>query len=129
TDDELGDVAADDDGAAVAPGTAPGAAAGPGTALEAGAPAEHEPRAVAAREARRYRGDVAGALRDLAGLVHDEWRILLTTPGAGPARRLRDSLAEADVPSRLVDDLPEPPEPGLVTITHPGLDRGFVAEP
>ncbi|MGO1509619.1 MAG: transcription-repair coupling factor [Actinomycetales bacterium] len=99
------------------------------TGADATLSAEATPHAVGAREARRYRGDVAGALKDLAALVHDEWRILLTTQGAGPARRLRDSLAEADVPARLVDDLPEPPDPGVVTITHPGLDRGFVAEP
>ncbi|MGC5616789.1 transcription-repair coupling factor [Georgenia sp. Z1491] len=107
-----------------------GGATGSGAATVADATAgpDDDTRSVAARETRRYRGDVAGALQDLAALVHDEWRILLTTQGAGPARRLRDSLAEADVPARLVGDLPEAPEPGLVTITHPGLDRGFVVE-
>ncbi|MGC5628611.1 transcription-repair coupling factor [Georgenia sp. Z1344] len=97
-------------------------------AIAAASGPDDDPRTVAARETRRYRGDVDGALKDLAALVHDEWRILLTTQGAGPARRLRDSLAEADVPARLVTDLPEAPEPGLVTITHPGLDRGFVVD-
>jgi transcription-repair coupling factor (superfamily II helicase) len=83
---------------------------------------------VAAREVRRYRGDVAGALADLKNLVRDGWRILLTTPGAGPARRMRDQLAEAEVTARIVTDLPEEPQPGIVTIAHPGLHRGFIME-
>src|SRR5690554_716899 len=43
---------------------------------------------VAARDVEPYRGDIVRALADLRALTRDGWRLLITTQGAGPARRM-----------------------------------------
>src|SRR5690606_14174400 len=73
--------------------------------------------AVAARDVERYNGDVEGALKDLADLVHDGWRLILTTEGPGPARRMSEQLAAGDVPARLVEEVAEEPPPSVVLVT------------
>src|SRR5690606_39113205 len=47
-----------------------------------------ETSAVAARDVEPYRGDVPKALADLRALTQDGWRLLITTQGPGPARRM-----------------------------------------
>ncbi|WP_234417789.1 transcription-repair coupling factor [Miniimonas sp. S16] len=79
-----------------------------------------------ARDVEGYRGDLARAITDLQQLTHDGWRLVLVTEGAGPARRLVEQLKGADVPARLVADLEEVPEPGLVHVTTAQFGRGYV---
>jgi transcription-repair coupling factor (superfamily II helicase) len=83
---------------------------------------------VPAREVRGYGGDVEAALTDLRELVRDSWSVVVTTPGHGPARRLVEALADADVPARMVESLPQAPEPALVHVTTAPAGHGFVVE-
>ncbi|MDC4233703.1 transcription-repair coupling factor [Actinomyces sp. B33] len=81
---------------------------------------------VGARDVRPYRGDFDAAQRDLARLARDGWSLVVTTEGPGPGRRIRSILADAGVGARVVDDLPDAPEPGVVHITTAQAGPGFV---
>ncbi|PFG38821.1 transcription-repair coupling factor [Georgenia soli] len=83
--------------------------------------------AVGARDVERYNGDVERALKDLADLVHQGWRLVLTTEGPGPARRMSEQLAAGDVPARLVENVPEEPPAAVVLVTTAASGRSFVA--
>jgi transcription-repair coupling factor (superfamily II helicase) len=83
--------------------------------------------AVGAREVHGYRGEVARAVADLHELQRDGWRLVLVTEGHGPAARMAEQLAAADVPARLVAAVSGPPEPGVVLVTAAAVRRGFVA--
>lgn len=80
-----------------------------------------------AREVRPYRGDFAAAAADLKSLAAQDWRIVVTTEGPGPGRRIRTILAEAGCPVALSDSVDSDPGPGLVTITTAQGTAGFVA--
>lgn len=82
--------------------------------------------ALGARAVRPYRGDVMRATSDLADLARHGWRLVLTTEGPGPGRRLAAILGEAGVGARLVDDVLDLPEPGLVHVTTASAGRGVV---
>ncbi|WP_447924714.1 transcription-repair coupling factor [Georgenia muralis] len=82
---------------------------------------------VGAREVERYQGDVERALKDLGDLVREGWRLVLTTEGPGPARRMSEQLAAADVPARLVAEVAEEPPAAVVLVTTASSGRGFVA--
>ncbi|WP_369056393.1 transcription-repair coupling factor [Kineococcus terrestris] len=83
---------------------------------------------VGARDVVSYRGETEKALADLRALAGDGWRIVVTTEGHGPAKRLVEVLSGEDVPARLVDDLVEAPEQALVQVTTAGVEHGFVHE-
>ncbi|MFP5220370.1 MAG: transcription-repair coupling factor [Actinomycetes bacterium] len=82
---------------------------------------------LAARSPEQYRGDTGRAVEDVAQLVRAGWRVLLTSPGHGPAERMVELLREADVPARLVEELTAL-EPGTVTVTTSCLETGFRSE-
>lgn len=79
------------------------------------------------RAVRSYRGDIAGALADLRQLARDGWRIVLTTEGPGPGRRMVEQLRDADVPALIVDGVEEDLGEGVVTVTTAPAGLGFVA--
>lgn len=83
--------------------------------------------ALGIREVRSYRGDVTAAIRDIAELARARWRIVVTTEGPGPAKRLVSILSAEGVGARLVDDVETAPEEGLVLVTTSRAGRGFVA--
>ncbi|TDD15573.1 transcription-repair coupling factor [Kribbella turkmenica] len=85
-------------------------------------------RIVAAREVAAYRGETAAAVEDIRGWLRDGWRVVCLTEGHGPAQRLAEVFAEAELPARAVDGIEEIPEPGVVLISQGQLDHGFVAE-
>lgn len=82
---------------------------------------------VGAREVQGYHGDVAKAVSDLRDLQRDGWRLVLVTEGHGPAVRMAEQLNAAEVPARVVADVAEPPEPGVVLVAAAPVTRGFVA--
>ncbi|WP_324650676.1 transcription-repair coupling factor [Georgenia sp. H159] len=86
-----------------------------------------ETSAVGARDVEPYRGDLPRALADLRALTHDGWRLLVTTQGPGPARRMVEQLADADVPARQVEDVVDEPPSAVVLVTTAAVPRGFVA--
>ena len=83
---------------------------------------------VGARDVRPYRGDVEKALADIRSLIHDDWRLVLTTEGPGPGRRMAEQLRAADVAATTVGDVPDEPRPGVVHVTTARAGTGFVAE-
>ena len=82
---------------------------------------------VGARDVHPYRGDFARAAADLTDLARDGWRIVVTTEGPGPGRRIRSILTDASCPAALADSVEARPDPGLVTITTAQAGVGFVA--
>ncbi|MFB9375703.1 transcription-repair coupling factor [Kineococcus gynurae] len=83
---------------------------------------------VAARDVVSYRGETERALAEMRALVKGSWRLVVTTEGHGPAKRLVEMLGAEDVPARLVEDLSAAPEESLVLVTTAGVEHGFVAE-
>ena len=87
-----------------------------------------ESRALPARPAESYRGDLEAAIKDIEQWRRDGYRVVVVHPGHGPAQRMAEVLGEHDVPARLVDQLgPD----GLlatdvVTVTCASVDHGFV---
>ncbi|OMH23869.1 transcription-repair coupling factor [Tersicoccus phoenicis] len=84
---------------------------------------------VDAREPLRYQGDVEQMLAFLGGRVRDDWRLVVCTPGPGPAQRIAELLHDADIPAARVDDVATVPDAGIVHITTGAADGGFVVEP
>ncbi|WP_422631024.1 transcription-repair coupling factor [Sediminivirga luteola] len=92
---------------------------------DADAPQLHLP----AREPRGYAGNVEDVLADVRQLVGDGWRVAVVTDGRGPAERLREVFAEADVPAVLHEHgLTEAPAERVVSIAAAGALGGFVDE-
>ncbi|MBL8929998.1 MAG: transcription-repair coupling factor [Kineosporiaceae bacterium] len=83
---------------------------------------------IGAREVAGYRGEVERALADLRALVRDGWAVVATTEGAGPAKRLVEVLADADIPARLQASLDVAPERSVVHVTTAAIDHGFMAD-
>ncbi|MGH3336386.1 MAG: transcription-repair coupling factor, partial [Nocardioides sp.] len=86
-----------------------------------------ESRALPARPAESYRGDLEAAIKDIEQWRRDGCRVVVVHPGHGPAQRMAEVLGEHDVPARLVDEEGE----GLlvtdvVTVTCASVDHGFV---
>ncbi|WP_277209491.1 transcription-repair coupling factor [Isoptericola croceus] len=81
---------------------------------------------IAARDVESYRGDVARALDDVQGLQKAGWRLVLTTEGHGPAQRMTEQLRAADTAARLVTELVEVPEGGVVHVAPALVGKGFV---
>ncbi|MDR3359661.1 MAG: transcription-repair coupling factor, partial [Bifidobacteriaceae bacterium] len=84
--------------------------------------------ALGARELENYHGQVGRAVKQLKACVKDGWRVVLTTEGAGPAKRLAERLGGEGVPARMVADLDRAAagETGVVLVTT-ASGRGFAA--
>jgi len=83
---------------------------------------------IGAREVVGYHGETEKALTDLRALVATGWRLVATTEGPGPAKRMVEVLAGADIPARLEVSLDTAPEPGVIHVTTASTDNGFLAE-
>lgn len=81
---------------------------------------------IGAAAADAYRGDTERALADVKSWLHDEWRVVLLTPGHGPAERLVDMLKDAGLGARLSGSVDAPPDPAVATVTTGLLANGFV---
>jgi len=80
------------------------------------------------RELESYRGASARAVEDLRTWATAGGRVVLLAEGHGSVQRLVEELADAGVPVRSLDALPEPPEPGIVAVTQGRLLHGFVVD-
>lgn len=83
---------------------------------------------VGGREVQPYRGQINAAVSDLRELVAQGWRLVVTTEGPGPAKRLREVFAEADLAARVVGELADEFTPGVVDILVASAGVGFVHE-
>lgn len=91
-------------------------------------PEDNDSVAIGAREVRPYRGEISQAVADFQQLIHDGWRLILTTEGPGPGRRMAEQLGTVQVPATVVDHLQDAPRTGVVTVTTSRTGPGFVAE-
>lgn len=66
-------------------------------------------------------------IRFLSERVGEGWSAVVTAQGAGLVERARDVLAEAGAAARIVDELPEALEPGIVYLTAGTAWTGFVS--
>src|SRR5690606_35581498 len=73
------------------------------------------------------RGDLQRALDDVKTLQRAGWRLVLTTEGHGPAKRMVEQLSAEDTAARLVAELGEEPTGGVVLVAPALVGQGFVA--
>ena len=80
---------------------------------------------VEAHGPQEWHGDTDLAVRTMHDQVAAGQRVVVVTEGPGLAERVRELLAEGHVHARVAEDLVEPPEPSVVTITTGALRHGF----
>lgn len=87
-------------------------------------------RSLPAKPADAYRGEIERAVADIDRWRQDGYRVVVLHAGHGPAERMREVLAEHDVPARLVDELQEARDltTDVVTVTCGATAHGFVDE-
>ncbi len=104
----------------------PGAALG--QAIEPNDPGAPGPFRINASLAPSYRGDTARMITDVRGWLAEGWRVVLVTEGHGPAHRLAEMLRGEGIGARL-QDVDEPPEPGVPYVTTARVQNGFLWPP
>ncbi|GAA1166194.1 transcription-repair coupling factor [Nocardioides aquiterrae] len=85
-------------------------------------------RLLPAKPAEAYRGEIERAIGDIDRWRQDGYRVVVLHAGHGPAERMREVLAEHDVPARIAEDLQEAGDltTDVVTVTCGAADHGFV---
>src|SRR4029450_3852735 len=73
----------------------------------------------------RSSGDGPRAIEQVCAWTREDWRVVVTFAGPGPAQRAADQFAEADLGVRLVPDIAAAPEAGLAHVPQGGLESGF----
>ncbi|KAB1658055.1 transcription-repair coupling factor [Pseudoclavibacter chungangensis] len=79
---------------------------------------------VAGEAVPSFAGNAEGAVQHTADRVHDGWRVVVTSQGAGLVDRAASVLAEREIAARRVDELPEELEPGIVYLVRSELQHG-----
>ncbi|MDR2723181.1 MAG: transcription-repair coupling factor [Cellulomonadaceae bacterium] len=82
---------------------------------------------IGARDVESYRGNFEQALEDVKQLARQGWRLVLTTEGPGPAKRMAEQLAAVDCAARVADRLTDEPDPSVVHVVPALVGKGFVA--
>ncbi|MFC7494552.1 MULTISPECIES: transcription-repair coupling factor [unclassified Nocardioides] len=87
-------------------------------------------RVLSAKPADAYRGEMERAIGDIARWRADGQRVVVLHAGHGPAERMREVLAEHDVPARVAEDVQEATDlaADVVTISCGAATHGFVDE-
>ncbi len=83
------------------------------------------PFGINASPAPSYRGETTRMITDVRGWLAEGWRVVLVTEGHGPAQRLTEMLRGEEIGARL-QDVDEPPEPGVPYVTTARIQNGFV---
>src|SRR6266567_3737877 len=97
----------------------------PGSASRQTSAGNRVPFGINASPAPSYRGDTTRMLTDVRGWLAEGWRVVLVTEGHGPAQRLTEMLRGEGIGARL-QDLEEPPEPGVPYVTTARTQNGFL---
>nr|WP_218853145.1 transcription-repair coupling factor [Microbacterium immunditiarum] len=74
-----------------------------------------------------FHGNVDGATQHVGQLLADGWRVVVAASGVGLVERARDVLSDRGIAARKVDDVLQPPEPGVAHLVVAPLERGFQA--
>ncbi|HKH08695.1 MAG TPA: DEAD/DEAH box helicase, partial [Agromyces sp.] len=80
---------------------------------------------VAANAMPSFQGNVEGAVAHVAERLADGWGLVVASAGHGLVERARDVLAEHGLAARIVDSVPDTPEPGVALLVQAEAARGF----
>ncbi len=83
-------------------------------------------RALPAKPAEAYRGDLDRAVGDIEQWLKSDYRVVVVHPGHGPAQRMVEVLGERDVAARMVEPQDLVLDAHVVSVTCGALDHGFV---
>lgn len=108
----------------------PGAGASEGDSADDGRSGGVDPSVIAVRGGPFPRSagaaDPTGsAIRLFAERLRDGWTVVVTAQGVGLVERARDMLSEAGAAARMLDELPEHPEPGVIHLVPGTAWSGF----
>ncbi len=78
-----------------------------------------------ATEPPGFAGRSEGAVQHVVDRVRDGWTMIVVAAGHGLVERAADVLGEHEVAARMVDELPETLEPGLVYLVQAQIEHGF----
>ncbi|MFT4166692.1 MAG: transcription-repair coupling factor [Microlunatus sp.] len=87
-----------------------------------------ESRTIAGHVQDSYRGEVETVVKEIGRRLAEDWRVVLTAEGKGMTGRMAEVLTEHEYPVRVLDALPDQPEPGIATVVLADLQHGFVAD-
>ncbi|MCL1900010.1 MAG: hypothetical protein FWG11_05785, partial [Promicromonosporaceae bacterium] len=82
---------------------------------------------IGTRDVTNFRGDFQGALDRIRQLQGQSWRLIMTTEGPGPARRMVEQLGAEGTPARLVASITAPIDGAGASSGHGLGPGGFVA--
>ncbi|MFV0319608.1 MAG: transcription-repair coupling factor [Microbacterium sp.] len=82
---------------------------------------------VAAASVPSFQGNIDGATAHVAEQLSGGWSVVVAASGIGLADRARDVLTDRGIAARRVDDVREPPEPGVALVVAATLESGFEA--
>ena len=80
---------------------------------------------IAATAVPSFQGNVDGATVHVGERVQQGWSVVVAASGNGLVERARDVLAERGIAARMVDSLPDAPEPGVVHLVRATIESGF----
>ncbi|MBQ3360461.1 MAG: transcription-repair coupling factor, partial [Microbacterium sp.] len=72
-----------------------------------------------------FHGNVDGAISFVAGRISEGWRVVVIATGSGLVDRARDVLADRGIAARILPELNDAPEPGVVTLLTGSVEAGF----
>ncbi|MGG7508676.1 transcription-repair coupling factor [Plantibacter sp. YIM 135249] len=72
-----------------------------------------------------FHGNVEGAIEHVAARIHDGWTVVVAARGVGLVERAADVLAEHEIAARIVPELPDAFEAGVVYLLQADVEAGF----
>ncbi|MCT1479433.1 transcription-repair coupling factor [Microbacterium sp. p3-SID336] len=72
-----------------------------------------------------FHGNVDGAIAFVDAKVADGWRVVVIATGHGLVDRARDVLSDRGIAARVVEALPDAPDPGVATLVTGSVEAGF----
>ncbi len=72
-----------------------------------------------------FHGNVEGATSFVAGLLADDWRVVVAASGIGLVERARDVLGERGIAATVVEELIDEPAAGVATLVTAAVESGF----
>jgi len=80
---------------------------------------------IEADEPPSFAGSAGGAVDHVADRARAGWSMVVVAQGAGLVERAADVLGEQEVAARVVDELPDTLDPGVVYLVRGSVEHGF----
>ena len=94
---------------------------GPGPTV----PDAADSRIVPVHPTESWRGDTEAAVAAIKAAISDGWRVVMVAEGKGMVKRMVEVLNDADIGTKAVRVLNNPPKAGIVTVLLGQLAHGF----